>query len=81
MARSAFLSFHYERDHWRVQQVINMGVIEGQQILSSQSWEAVKRQGRQAIENLDRQPDEVQGRSCRSRGRSDCESPLGGLRD
>lgn len=29
MARSSFVSFHYDNDHWRVQQVLNMGAIEG----------------------------------------------------
>lgn len=28
MAKSAFFSFHYDRDAWRVQQVINMGKLE-----------------------------------------------------
>jgi len=51
MARSAFVSFHYERDHWRVQQVLRMGAIDGQEILSSQKWEEVKRGGDQAIKN------------------------------
>ena len=50
MAVPTFVSFHYERDHSRVQQVLNMGAIEGQQIVSAQDWEAVKRRGRGAIE-------------------------------
>ncbi len=49
MAKSTFTSFHYQRDHWRVQQVLNMGAIEGQQILSAQKWEEVQRQGHAAI--------------------------------
>lgn len=51
MAKSVFFSFHYERDNWRVQQVINMGVLEGQPILEPQEWEEVKRKGEQAIKN------------------------------
>lgn len=51
MAKSAFFSFHYDRDAWRVQQIINMGALEGQTILNAQEWEEVKRQGSQAIEN------------------------------
>jgi hypothetical protein len=51
MARSAFFSFHYQRDAWRVQQVINMGKLEGQPLLSAQKWEEVKRRGDQAIKN------------------------------
>lgn len=51
MAKSVFFSFHYDRDAWRVQQVINIGALEGQTILSAQKWEEVKRQGEQAIKN------------------------------
>lgn len=51
MAKSVFYSFHYDRDAWRVQQVINMGALEGQPILSAQDWETVKRRGDQAIKN------------------------------
>jgi len=49
MAKRAFFSFHYERDHWRVQQVLNMGAVEGQTILNHQKWEEVKRKGDAAI--------------------------------
>lgn len=45
MAKSVFYSFHYDRDSWRVQQIIQMGALEGQTILSAQRWEEVKRQG------------------------------------
>ena len=31
MARKAFFSFHYQPDNWRVSQVRNIGVIEGNQ--------------------------------------------------
>jgi hypothetical protein len=51
MAKSVFFSFHYDRDAWRVQQVINMGKLDGQPLLSAQRWEEVKRQGDQAIKN------------------------------
>jgi hypothetical protein len=50
MAKSVFFSFHYERDAWRVQQIVNLGALEGQPILSSQEWEQVKRRGSAAIE-------------------------------
>jgi hypothetical protein len=49
MAQTVFHSFHYDRDAWRVQQIINMGALEGQTILSAQKWEEVKRQGDAAI--------------------------------
>lgn len=51
MAKSVFFSFHYDRDAWRVQQVINMGKLDGQPLLSAQKWEEVKRRGEQAIKN------------------------------
>jgi hypothetical protein len=51
MAKSVFYSFHYDLDSWRVQQIINMGALEGQPILNAQAWETVKRQGDKAIEN------------------------------
>lgn len=47
---AVFYSFYYKRDAWRVQQIINMGQLEGQPILNSQGWEQVKRQGDAAIE-------------------------------
>lgn len=47
---AVFYSFHFQEDAWRVQQVINMGVVDGQQI-NSQDWETVKRSGDRAIKN------------------------------
>jgi hypothetical protein len=47
---AVFYSFHYERDSWRIQQVINMGTLEGQPILTAQRWEEIKRRGSAAIE-------------------------------
>lgn len=49
MPTSVYFSFHYRRDSFRVQQVLNMGVLAGQPILASQDWEQVKRQGRAAV--------------------------------
>lgn len=46
---AVFYSFHYGRDAWRVQQVVNMGALEGQPILNAQDWENIKRGGDQAI--------------------------------
>lgn len=51
MAKSVFYSFHYDRDYWRVQQIMNMGFLEGQSVLNSQDWESVKRRGDAAVEN------------------------------
>ncbi len=49
MAKSVFYSFHYDNDAWRVQQIINMGAVEGQPLLNSQKWEEVMKQGDDAI--------------------------------
>jgi len=51
MAKSVFHSFHYDRDYWRVQQILRMGALDGQEILKSQDWEDVKRKGDQAIKD------------------------------
>jgi hypothetical protein len=48
---AVFYSFHFERDYWRVQQVMQFGAVEGQPLLNSQDWEKVKRQGETAIKN------------------------------
>lgn len=62
MARRVFYSFHYQFDNWRVQQVMNMGAIEGQPLLSSQAWEDVAKGGDAAIQKwIDEQ---MKGKSC-----------------
>lgn len=50
MARKAFYSFHYKPDNWRVAQVRNMGLIEGNKIASDNDWEEVKKGGDSAIQ-------------------------------
>jgi len=50
VAKSVFHSFHYDRDYWRVQQVLRIGALDGQTILNSQDWEKVKLQGDAAIQ-------------------------------
>ncbi len=53
---SVFYSFHYSKDYWRVQQIMNMGLVEGQPLLNSQDWESIKRGGDIAIQNwIDKQ--------------------------
>ncbi len=47
--RQVFYSFHYERDVWRAAQVRNMGVVEGNEPLSENDWEEVKRRGETSI--------------------------------
>lgn len=48
---AVFYSFHYGRDAWRVQEILNMGMLEGQTTLNHQDWEAVKKKGEQAIKD------------------------------
>lgn len=50
MATKVFYSFHFDHDSHRVSQVRNMGVVEGQPLLSSNEWEDVKAGGDSAIE-------------------------------
>ncbi|MDP8957364.1 MAG: TIR domain-containing protein [Actinomycetota bacterium] len=62
MARKVFHSFHFDRDAWRVSQVKNMGVVEGQPLLSSNEWEEVKKKGDSGIQAwIDQQ---MKGKSC-----------------
>ena len=49
MARSIFASFYYDGDAARVQQVLNMGAIEGDSLVTAQAWETVKYQSEEAI--------------------------------
>ena len=51
MSRSSFVSFHYKNDYWRVQQILRMGSIEGQEVLSAQNWESVKAKGDKAVQD------------------------------
>src|SRR5215469_2365110 len=51
MAREpVFYSFQFKNDVFRVQQIRNMGVIEGNEPVSASAWEEVKRKGDAAIE-------------------------------
>jgi hypothetical protein len=62
MARKVFYSFHYKPDSWRTSQVRNIGAIEGNQSISDNDWEQVKKGGDKAIQNwIDGQ---LKGRSC-----------------
>lgn len=50
MARiPVFYSFHFANDVMRVQQIRNMGVIEGNEPVSPNYWEQVKRNGDAAV--------------------------------
>ncbi|HIE44723.1 MAG TPA: molecular chaperone Tir [Flavobacteriaceae bacterium] len=48
--RQIFYSFHFSNDVMRVQQVRNMGVIEGNEPTSPNNWEEIKRKGDKSIE-------------------------------
>ena len=62
MKRQVFYSFHYANDVMRVQQIRNIGVIEGNSPASPNEWEQVKRSGDKAIEKwID---DNMKYRSC-----------------
>lgn len=47
--RQVFYSFHFKNDVMRVQQVRNMGVIEGNTPVSPNDWEEIKRKGDTSI--------------------------------
>lgn len=62
MARKVFYSFHYSRDSWRVGQVRNIGVIEGNRPATDNGWETVKKGGDRSIKDwISRQ---MNGRTC-----------------
>ncbi|WP_018694155.1 TIR domain-containing protein [Algicola sagamiensis] len=46
-----FYSFHYENDVMRVQQIRNIGAIEGNSPTSPNEWEQLKRTGEVAVKN------------------------------
>jgi hypothetical protein len=51
MAREpVFYSFHYGNDVFRVQQIRNMGVVDGNEPVSPNDWEEVKRKGEAAVQ-------------------------------
>lgn len=49
MAKQIFFSFHYKPDNWRVSQVRNIGVIEGNKAAADNKWEEVIGGGDSAI--------------------------------
>ena len=60
--RRVFYSFHYDNDVFRVQQIRNMGALEGDEPVSKNDWETVKKGGNKAIEKwID---DNMFGKSC-----------------
>jgi hypothetical protein len=62
MKRSVFYSFHYSPDNWRISQIKNMGVAEGNSLVTDNDWEKMKQAGYSAIQNwIDSQ---LKGHSC-----------------
>ena len=62
MKRQVFFSFHFSEDVWRVAQVRNMGVVDGQGLFSDNGWEQVRLKSETAIKSwIDR---EMSMRSC-----------------
>jgi hypothetical protein len=54
MVRHVFFSFHYERDHWRANQVRNSWVTQDRDVagyVDTAEWESLKRQSNSAIES------------------------------
>ena len=62
MTRRVFYSFHYEADAWRVGQVRNIGMIEGNEPTNDNDWEMIVNDGDAQIERwIDEQ---MEGRTC-----------------
>lgn len=49
MARKVFFSFHFDADAWRAGQVRNAGVVEGDEPVTPNKWEEIKRGGDDGI--------------------------------
>ena len=62
MVRRVFYSFHYDLDNSRVQQIMNIGAIEGSKSATPQDWESVKRGGEDAIKRWINS--QLDGKSC-----------------
>ncbi len=62
MKRKVFYSFHYEKDVFRVQQVRNIGKLEGNPLATPNTWEEIKRKGDKEIQKwID---ENLAGKSC-----------------
>ena len=48
--RKVFYSFHYDQDVFRVQQIRNMGIIDGNEPVDVNAWEDIKRRGDHSIQ-------------------------------
>lgn len=62
MKRKVFYSFYYEKDVFRVQQVRNIGKLEGNPLATPNTWEEIKRKGDKEIQKwID---ENLAGKSC-----------------
>ena len=62
MPRKVFFSFHFNNDAWRASQVRSMGALEGDEPVSDNKWEEVKRGGDRGIQNWINS--QMSGKSC-----------------
>ncbi|MDN7429923.1 hypothetical protein CFB89_14495 [Burkholderia sp. AU16741] len=62
MTRKVFFSFHFDADSWRASKVRQMGALEGNEPVSGNDWETVKRGGDVAIERWI--ASQMSGRTC-----------------
>lgn len=62
MARKVFFSFHFGVDSWRASQVRQIGALEGNEPVSDNDWETIKRGGDAAIERWI--ASQMKGRTC-----------------
>lgn len=60
--RRVFYSFHFGNDAWRAAQVRNIGVVDGNEPVSHNAWEEVKRGGDAAIKRWI--AEQLKGRTC-----------------
>ncbi len=62
MTRKVFYSFHYDNDVFRVQQIRNIGILEGNPPTTANQWEHLKQKGDEAVQKwID---DNIHGKSC-----------------
>ncbi len=60
--RRVFYSFHYADDVMRASQIRQIGALEGNEPVSDNDWEAVKKKGKDSIERWIEKS--MEGRSC-----------------
>ena len=60
--RQVFYSFHFKNDCWRAGQVRNIGVVEGNEPVSENDWEEIKKKGDDNVKKWINS--QLSGRSC-----------------